>query len=58
MRLLPGLRATLQPPIRMHQGGWDEALLFVGLPIALFAVLRWLAIRRERREAASTDAED
>ncbi len=28
-----------------HQGGWDEVLL-VAVPIALFAVVLWLANRR------------
>ena len=34
----------------IHQGGWDEILLFFGAPIVLFIVLRYLAYRRERRE--------
>jgi hypothetical protein len=34
-----------------HQGGWDE-LLFVLLPIALFAVLLAIANRRAIRQQA------
>jgi hypothetical protein len=51
-------RAVL-PAVIAHQGGWDEILLFFGLPIALFVVLRYFGIRRERREAAEgkTDEE-
>ena len=36
----------------MHAGGWDEVLLFFGAPVTLFVFLRWLGIRKERREAA------
>jgi hypothetical protein len=43
------LRAV-DPPIKAHQGGWDEVLLFVGGPMFLFIVLRWLGLRKERRE--------
>lgn len=35
----------------LHQGGWDEILLFFGVPVLLFVILRWLGLRRERREA-------
>jgi hypothetical protein len=52
MRLLPGTRRVLPPLATGHQGGWDEILLFFGLPVTLFVVLRYLGIRRERREAA------
>lgn len=38
-----------------HQGGWDEAL-FVLVPVALFAVLLWLANRRAARRLAEADA--
>ena len=55
MRLLPGLRAVVTPPTRSHQGGWDEILLFFAAPIALFALLRWLGIRRERKEQENPD---
>ncbi len=58
MRALPGLRGLIAPGIAAHQGGWDEMLLFVGLPVALFAVLRWLGIRRERRERERNDGGD
>jgi cyanate permease len=51
VKLLPGLRASLVPPVSSHQGGWDEFLLFFGAPVALFVVLRFLGLRRERREA-------
>lgn len=33
-------------PVLLHAGGWDEILL-VAVPIALFALFRWLASRRE-----------
>jgi hypothetical protein len=41
----------------LHQGGWDEVLLIFGVPVVLFALLRWLGVRRERREAAAQDSE-
>ena len=48
---MPGIRGLVAPSLpRAHQGGWDEFLLFFGLPVALFVVLRWLGIRRERKE--------
>jgi hypothetical protein len=34
----------------VHQGGWDEILLFFGAPLVLFVLLRYLAYRRERKE--------
>ena len=37
-----------------HQGGWDE-ILFVLLPIALFAGLLALANKRAAREQAERD---
>lgn len=37
-----------------HQGGWDEAL-FVAVPMAVFAVLLWVAKRRAEAEASSGD---
>ena len=55
MRLLPGLRAAVVPP-RAHQGGWDEVILFFGAPVTLFVLLRWLGLRKERREQAEKDA--
>ena len=39
-----------------HQGGWDE-ILFVLLPIGLFAGLLALANKRAAREQAERDAE-
>lgn len=33
-----------------HQGGWDEVLILVS-PLVIFAFLRYLSSRRERREA-------
>lgn len=42
--------------ILAHQGGWDE-LLFVLLPIALFAALLALANRRATRLQALREAE-
>lgn len=40
-----------------HQGGWDE-LLFVLLPIALFAGLLAVANRRASREQAERERSD
>jgi hypothetical protein len=40
-----------------HQGGWDE-LLFVLVPIALFAGLLALANKRAAREQAARDADE
>jgi hypothetical protein len=37
-----------------HQGGWDE-MLFVSLPIGLFALLLYIA---NKRAQANLDAED
>ena len=39
-----------------HQGGWDE-LLFVLVPISLFAGLLALANKRAMRDQAERDAE-
>lgn len=36
------------PLLLAHQGGWDEIML-VATPIAVFAVLLWIANRRARR---------
>ena len=33
-----------------HQGGWDEALLFVVLPLGIFFVLLRIAKRRAEAE--------
>ncbi len=41
-------------PVLAHQGGWDE-ILFVLLPIALFAGLLALANKRAAREQAERD---
>jgi hypothetical protein len=51
VKLIRGLR----PPVAAHQGGWDEILLFFGAPVTLFVLLRWLGLRKERREAAAQD---
>ena len=40
-----------------HQGGWDE-LLFVLVPIALFAGLLAIANKRAAREQAARDEDD
>jgi hypothetical protein len=53
VKLLAGLR----PRVASHQGGWDEVILFFGAPVTLFVLLRWLGIRRERREAAEQEAD-
>ena len=58
MKLLPGLRELFAPNVSAHQGGWDEILLFFGLPAALFILLRWLGIRRERKEAAAESRDE
>ena len=39
-------------PVLAHQGGWDE-MLFVLVPIALFAWLLSLANKRATREQAA-----
>ena len=45
-------------PLVAHQGGWDE-ILFVLLPIALFAVLLAIANRRATRaEQDRTERDD
>ena len=55
MKTLPGVRALSQTTAvasrRMGRGP-----LFFGAPMVLFVVLRYLGIRRERREAK--EAED
>ena len=56
--LTRALRRALPPPVLMHGGGWDEILLFFGAPITLFVGLRWLGIRRERREALEQAEEE
>ncbi len=38
-----------------HQGGWDEAI-FVVVPLAILAVLLWLARRRADDEADADGA--
>lgn len=58
MKPLPGLREMLRPAVVPHQGGWDEILLFFGAPVTLFFVLRWLGLRRERREQREQEAGD
>lgn len=44
-------------PLLAHQGGWDE-LLFVLVPIALFAALLAVANRRATRAQAERDDTD
>jgi hypothetical protein len=53
VKRLPILRGA---GISAHQGGWDEILLYVGAPVTLFIVLRWLGVRRERREQREQQA--
>lgn len=36
-------------PVLAHQGGWDE-VLFVLVPIAVFALLLWITSRRAQHE--------
>ena len=50
-------RLIVVPPVLTHQGGWDEILLFFCAPVSLFVLLRWLGLRRERREAEQEAAE-
>jgi hypothetical protein len=38
-----------------HQGGWDE-LLLAAVPLAVFALILWVANRRA--DAAATRADD
>lgn len=45
-------RLAIPPLVFFHQGGWDEILLFFGAPVSLFVILRWLGLRKERREQA------
>ena len=44
-------------PVLAHQGGWDE-MLYVLVPIGLFAWLLSLANKRATREQAAREAED
>jgi len=53
VKLVPGLPSY----VSAHQGGWDEILLFFGAPVSLFVLLRWLGLRRERREEAEKAAQ-
>jgi hypothetical protein len=39
-----------------HQGGWDE-MIMVAVPIAVFAVLLWIANRRAAAAIADEDEE-
>jgi len=48
---------TVAAALLAHQGGWDE-LLFVLLPIALFAGLLALANRRATKQQAEQDGVD
>lgn len=43
-------QAPSVPEVLAHQGGWDE-MLFVAVPLALFAGLLFLARRRAEAEA-------
>jgi hypothetical protein len=58
MKRLPGFGWVFRPPVASHQGGWDEILIFFGIPMALFVVLRWVAYRRERREEAEGNGDE
>jgi hypothetical protein len=51
-----GVTAAL-PVVLAHQGGWDE-MLFVLVPISLFAGLLALANKRAMRDQAARDASD
>jgi hypothetical protein len=49
--------ATLACVLLAHQGGWDE-ILFVAVPIAVFAGLLALANRRAGREQQAAETHD
>jgi hypothetical protein len=49
---------AVRPPVAAHQGGWDEILMFFVAPVSLFVILRWLGIRKERREQAERGGQD
>ena len=40
-----------------HQGGWDE-MLFVALPLGLFAFLLYIANRKAQAQLDAEDADD
>ncbi len=58
MRLLPGIRPLVTAAPVGHQGGWDEVALFFGAPVTLFFLLRWLGVRKERREQREAEQID
>jgi cyanate permease len=39
-----------------HQGGWDEILMVAG-PLAIFALVLWLANKRANAKLAELEAE-
>jgi hypothetical protein len=48
---------ALPAPFLAHEGGWDEILL-VGGPLAVIALLLWLANRRVAAKLEEQAAED
>lgn len=40
-----------------HQGGWDE-MLFVAVPIAIFAGLLWIANKRAGQQEEERETEE
>lgn len=47
---------ALAAPFLAHEGGWDEILL-VGGPLAVIALLLWIANRRVAAKLAEQDEE-
>lgn len=45
------------PMVLAHQGGWDE-MLFVALPIGLFAFLLFIANRKAQAQLDAEQGED
>ena len=43
-------------PVLAHQGGWDE-MLFVAVPLGLFAFLLYMANRRAQHDLDEEDEE-
>ena len=43
-------------PVLAHQGGWDE-MLFVAVPLGLFAFLLYMANRRAQHDLDDEDEE-
>ena len=48
-RAYPRIPMAATPVVLAHQGGWDE-VLFVLVPLLVFATLQWLNRRKARQE--------